>query len=169
MLSQGPGQGVDPRLSAGAFCIQKSEGKFRLICDRRVRNCLQVMIGKARLPKASRLSRVFLPPSHRMLISSRDLKDYYYLCNARSREHLQPWGPRVPASWFADLGSAEKDFGEVGDEWWWPDLASMRRQEEAVVCPASFVQPLATVFMMGDLDTVFVVQQAQASTAAWLL
>ena len=115
MLDLENGCGVDPRVSAGAFNLAKTDGKFRLICDRRVRNAMQKMLGKARLPRASRLARSFLPKTHRVLISTRDLKDYYFLCDAKARAHLQAWGPRVPMSWFDNM-DAEHDYDEVEED-----------------------------------------------------
>ena len=44
----------DPRLSAGAFCVVKRDGRLRLICDRRARNFREEVLHKARLPNGSR-------------------------------------------------------------------------------------------------------------------
>ena len=38
VLALGSRCGVDPTLSAGAFCVLKSADRLRLICDRRARN-----------------------------------------------------------------------------------------------------------------------------------
>ena len=46
------------------------------------------------------------------------------------------------------------------DDWWLPDLASIRSGAARVDCPASFTTPLATTLVMGDLNVVSMAELA---------
>ena len=108
MIDIRPGSKFDTRLSAGAFCLVKPDGTLRLICDRRAGNSFEKLIGKARLPNPSRLSRILLPKSHCIRMSSRDLKDYYFALGVSEQRKLrQAWGPRIPSSWLDDLNNGK--------------------------------------------------------------
>ena len=88
---------ADPRLSAGGFCVDNFFGRLRLICDRRVRNWREYLLGKARLPKPQRLCRMLLPGSHVIRTSGRDLKDLYFILRTDpERWSRQSWGARGP-------------------------------------------------------------------------
>ena len=65
MLGSRSANSIDPRRSAGVFCVKKPDGSLRLICDRRVGNFVEELLGHADLPSSQRLSRILLPPSHR--------------------------------------------------------------------------------------------------------
>ena len=151
---------IDACESAGVFCLVKPDGTLRLICDRRPRNYMEALIGKARLPNSARLCRLLLPRNHRLRISTRDLKDFYYVLKVSSkRARLQQWGPRVPNSWLENLEDETLDDAPFLDDWWGPDLHSMREGKLTVPAPESFVQPVSHVVLMGDLNAVFIAQE----------
>ena len=125
---------------------------------------MQELIGRAPLPNPVRLTRLFLLKSHCLVFSTRDLKNFYYQCRTDpERTERQTWGPRVPADWFENLDDESLDCAPPGQEWWWPDLATMRSGAEEIACPAGYVQPGATVVLMGDQDAVFCAQEANVN------
>ncbi len=160
MIDIRPGSKFDTRLSAGAFCLVKPDGTLRLICDRRAGNSFEKLIGKARLPNPSRLSRILLPKSHCIRMSSRDLKDYYFALGVSEQRKLrQAWGPRIPSSWLDDLNNESCDYAENFENWWQPDLTAIQGGVEAPEPPAHFLQVVAAVVMMGELNAVYVAQE----------
>ena len=154
------GKGLDARDSAGVFCLVKPDGTLRLICDRRPRNFMELLMGKARLPVAARLARLLIPKNHSLRISARDLKDYYYVLKVSAqRAKLQQWGPRIPSSWLLDLCDETQDYQDAIESWWTPDLDIMRGGHLASEAPEDFYQPLSQVVLMGDLNAVFIAQE----------
>ena len=118
-LSRLKGTGIDPSLSAGAFCGTKSGGRLRLICDRRPRNSQERSIRKVSLPSPPRFCRILLPRSHAIKISGRDLKDFYYNLEVDEERWIkQAWGPSVPASWFENLDDTTLDDASDFESWW---------------------------------------------------
>ena len=92
------GTGIDPSLSSGAFCVTKSGGRLRLICDRRPRNSQERSIRKAPLPSPPRFRRILLPRSHAIKLSGRGLKDFYYNLEVdEERWAKQAWGAESPS------------------------------------------------------------------------
>ena len=157
MVRLAKGQSFDPAESAGAFARVKPSGKQRLICDRRPRNSKELLLGHVDLPSAARFSRLLIPSSHAGVLSLRDLKDMYFIFGVpESRMQHQAWGPRVPGSWFHDLDNVECDDHTCEGDWWEPDLQS----NSTAIPPLDYVQPLAAVLLMGDLNAVYIAQHA---------
>jgi hypothetical protein len=55
----------------------------------------------------------------------------------------------VPVSWFENLEDSNPDDLANFDEWWEPDLASIRNGRLPQKIPKGFVQPLAKTLVMG--------------------
>ena len=111
---------------------------------------------KARLPLAAKLLRMLFPRSHCARISSRGLRDYYFLLRTNLARRLhQGWVPRVPWTWFAELENEDLVDVDIFDLWWEPDLASFKCGVAGASPPKEeFVQPVADVLLMGDLNAV---------------
>ena len=118
------------------------------------------MLGHVDLPSAARFSRLLIPKTHVALVTLRDLKDMYFLFHVgKERVAKQSWGPRVPASWFDDLDDVTQDACDDVEPWWTQDL-SVGSSDVASSPPSSYVQPLARVLLMGDLNAVYLAQTA---------
>ena len=151
----------DPRLSAGAFCVGKKDGRLRLICDRRARNFREEeVLHNALLPNGSRLCRIVLPKTHAMRFSGRDRKDFYYILGVDTEMHAkQCRGPRVPASWFNSFDDPTLEDSGAYEEWWADDLESISSGAVGTLSPSHFVQPMAMTLVMGDLNAVVAAQE----------
>ena len=153
--------GIDPSLSSGAFCVTKSGGRLRLICDRRPRNSQEHSIRKVPLPSPPRFCRILLPRSHAIKLSGRDLKDFYYNLEVDEKRWIkQAWGPRVPASWFENLDDTTLDDASDFESRWGADLDAIRAGVAGPEFPPGFLQPLARTLLMGDLNAVLAAQVA---------
>ena len=159
MLKLASPEGVNPIEQAGAFGLSKPNGTQRLLCDRRPRNAMEMLLGAVDLPSARRFTRILCPQSHVVAISCRDLKDMYYVFGVpKDRLPFQTWGPRVPAVWFEDLDNTDLDFKQRFEPWLETDLLNLEPDPEVEL--SGFVQPCATVILMGDLNAVLIAEQA---------
>ena len=160
MVSFSTDPDFDPALSAGAFARTKPDGRQRLICDKRPMNTKEILLGHVDLPSAARFSRVLLPKSHVAVTTLRDLKDMYFIFDVGpKRVNKQAWGPRVPTSWFEDIDNLASDQLQDFEQWWEPDLHAETHLTGSMP-PDHFVQPLARVLLMGDLNAVYLAQHA---------
>lgn len=55
------GTGIDAIFSAGAFCVARSGGRLRLICDRRMRNIPEQHIKQIQFPRSMRFTKTLIP------------------------------------------------------------------------------------------------------------
>lgn len=95
---------TEPHLSAGAFCVRKSETEDRFIGDRRPQNFVERQVRKPFLPYAPRLRRLRLRPGEVALIYARDLRHCFYVYGVgEERLARQVIGPRIPRSWLTSL------------------------------------------------------------------
>ena len=91
--------------------MPQKNGRLHLICDKRAANAQQKLLGKARLPRPHRFTRLVVPRSHALRL---------ILAKEAERWPWQVWGARAPAVWFADLDDPALDDLDVGEGWWGP-------------------------------------------------
>ena len=84
---------------------------------------------------------------------------YFIFDVGPKRVNKQAWGPRVPTSWFEDIDNLASDQFQDFEQWWEPDLHA-ETHLTGPMPPDHFVQPLARVLLMGDLNAVYLAQHA---------
>ena len=79
----------------------------------------------------------------------------------------QPWGPSPPPIfWFDSLAGGSSDSATDFEDWWLPNLASIRAGAAPVDCPAGFTQPLARILVMGDSNAALMAHLAHVGLLA---
>ena len=100
-LALHPPSAVRPKFAAGLFSVVKNLEYDRLILDSRPSNLLEQPLQRwvRSLASSESLCRLFIPPNRKILTSSNDLKDFYYLfkiSEERSRKNILA-GPITPS------------------------------------------------------------------------
>jgi len=92
-----------PRVLVGLFAVSKPDGKQRLIIDGRPANEVFAAAPHVELPTPDLLSRLEVPPGHRLWVAKSDLSDFFF--RFRTPDWMHPYFA-LPAVRAAEIGMA---------------------------------------------------------------
>ena len=151
---------LDRRVASGAFVVAKDENRDRFIGDGRPSNSRARSIGRMHLPYCPRLRRMILERSETVPITTRDIKDCFYLCEVLPcRVTKQVVGPRIPQSWLEHLDDENWDIVATDEieSWVSQDLLKTCISVEPV-SESDYCQIWMTAIVMGDVNAVYTLE-----------